>query len=227
MKPVEFHPQEISVLYPNHIIYTYESSPDYLATLIVISNSFFQEVRYHSLRLYQIEYLKSPSFRLSDEQYESILHIVGLLKAASQISGKKRKELLVDTLDILSRMTDYYRFHDQAPTQKVSNGVKFFYRFYDAIVEHHKESHEIQFYADLLCLTPKYFAAVIKQATGISASEWIAKFLIAKAKHLLMQDFISIQEISAELGFAEQSSFSRYFRHYTGIAPTQYRKNKK
>ena len=227
MQPVEFHPKEISVLYPNHIIYAYESSPDYRATLIVISNQFFNELRHHSLRRFQIEYLKIPAFKLSDQQYETMLHAVELLKASCQMNGKVGKDIMIDIIDIISRMTDYYRFQEKKPTQKVSNSEMLFYHFYDAIVDHHKESHEIQFYADLLCLTPKYFATVIKQTTGISASEWIAKFIIAKARHLLRQDFISIQEISTELGFAEQSSFSRYFRHYTGISPTQYRKANK
>ena len=225
MQPVEFHPKELSVVYPNHNIYTYESSADYRATLIVVSNRFFNEMQHHSLQRFQIEYLKQPSFRLSDQQYEAMLHVVELLKTISQIGGKTGKEMMVDLIDIMSRLTDYFRFNEQLPSEKVSNTDMLFHRFYEAIVKHHKESHEIKFYAELLCLSPKYFAFVIKQSTGTSASEWIAKYIVSKARHMLRQNTYSIQDISAELGFPEQSSFSRYFKHFTGISPTQYRKN--
>lgn len=227
MRPTTFRSKGVSVIYPNHIISVKDVSPDFRATLIVISTQFQEEMLRHALRRYKNEYLKAPFYKLSNQEYETTLHIVEVLKAACQIKGPNRTNILVDILDILARMTDYYRFHNQVPSEDVSSNDVLFYRFYDAIAAHHKESHEIQFYAERFSLSPKYFATVIKQTTGITASDWIARFIITKAKHLLKRDDISMLAISKELGFGEQSSFSRYFKHVTGLSPSQFRKDNK
>ena len=175
MQPTAFRSKEISVIYPNHIISVKDVSPDYRSTLIVISTQFFDEMIRHSLRRYKTEYLKIPTYKLSNQQYETILHIVEVLKAGCQIKGTSRTNIIVDIIDILARMTDYYRFSDKVPTEDLSSNELLFHHFYDAIVAHHKESHEIQFYAEKFSLSPKYFASVIKQTTGITASDWIAR----------------------------------------------------
>lgn len=227
MQSIVFRSKGICVLYPNHIVSVKDVSPDLQATLIVISNQFYDEMLRHSLRRYKNEYLKAPFFKLSNHEYETTLHIVEVVKAACQIKGASRTNIIVDILDILARMTDYHRFHDKAPKEDISSNELLFYHFYEAIAAHHKESHEIQFYAEKFCLSPKYFANVIKQTTGIAASDWIARFIVTKAKHLLKRDDINMLAISKELGFGEQSSFSRYFKHVTGITPSQFRKDNK
>ncbi len=227
MRPTTFRSKGICVLFPNHIISIKDVSPDFKATLIVISQQFHEEMLRHSLPRYKNEYLKAPFFKLTNQQYETTLHIVEVVKAACQIKGASRTNIIVDILDILARMTDYHRFHGQAPKEVISSNELLFYRFYEAIAAHHKDSHEIQFYAERFSLSPKYFATVIKQTTGITASDWIARFIITKAKHLLKRDDISMLTISKELGFGEQSSFSRYFKHVTGISPSQFRKENK
>lgn len=227
MQSIVFRSKGICVLYPNHIVSVKDVSPDLQATLIVISNQFYDEMLRHSLRRYKNEYLKAPFFKLNNHEYETTLHIVEVVKAACQIKGASRTNIIVDILDILARMTDYHRFHDKAPKEDISSNELLFYHFYEAIAAHHKESHEIQFYAERFSLSPKYFANVIKQTTGIAASDWIARFIVTKAKHLLKRDDINMLAISKELGFGEQSSFSRYFKHVTGITPSQFRKDNK
>jgi AraC-like DNA-binding protein len=37
---------------------------------------------------------------------------------------------------------------------------------------------------------------------------------------------MNIQQISEELNFANQSFFGNYFKHYTGMSPKEYKKNK-
>ncbi|MBQ9223214.1 MAG: AraC family transcriptional regulator, partial [Prevotella sp.] len=88
---------------------------------------------------------------------------------------------------------------------------------------HYRESREVRFYADLFNLTPKYFATVIKQQTGTNASEWISSYVIIQAKALLQQRQLTVQQVALQLGFPDQSAFSRYFKKNVGISPTDYR----
>ena len=98
-----------------------------------------------------------------------------------------------------------------------------FEAFYNLLLAHYKESREVGFYADKLCLTPKYLSAVIKDLTGKSAFEWINDYVTLEAKALLKSTNMTIQQISDELNFANQSFFGKYFKRLTGVSPKEYR----
>ena len=98
------------------------------------------------------------------------------------------------------------------------------YRFQNAVVTHYQKSREVQFYANLLCLSPKYFGSIIKEQTGIPAGEWITRYVIVQAKSLLRHSTnLNIQQISYQLGFPDPAAFTRYFKANTGMSPKEYR----
>ena len=88
---------------------------------------------------------------------------------------------------------------------------------------HYKQERSISFYAEKLCLTPKYLSSVIKQATGKLAGTWIDECVILEAKTQLKCSGKSIQQIAEELNFANQSFFGKYFKHHTGMSPSKYK----
>ena len=222
-QPVEFCSHDITVLYPKHTLTALEFSDDFAASVIVISEAFLTSLHHRSSYHYQLEYQKHPSFTLNDEQYKIIMGAMDMIEAITNLSSPHRNAMLADALDVFSRLIDEYRFRGKE-VEEWDKNEKLFYRFYDAITQHFQESHEIKFYADLLCLTPKYFATLIKQETGKCASDWIADYLIIQAKILLRsRNNLNIQQITDRLGFPEQSSFSRYFKQKTGLSPREYR----
>ena len=79
------------------------------------------------------------------------------------------------------------------------------------------------FYARQLCITPKYLTTLIKRISGLSVSEWIDNYVIIEAKTLLKYSTMSIQEIAYYLNFPNQSFFGSYFKHNTGMSPSQYK----
>lgn len=227
MHPVEFHPQEISVIYPNHIVMGRESSDDYVATLVVISEQFFEEHKIHTYYRGFLPYINIPAFRLNDEQYESINCLINLLRTACKQENQPRTRLIISLLEVLSMLLENFRQDIATPTHKRVSSEKLFSRFYDAIVAHCLESREVRYYANLLCLSPKYFGTIIKRETGISAGNWIASYIVIQAKSLLSsrQD-LSVQQISQQLGFPDQATFSRYFKSNSGLSPKEYRDQK-
>lgn len=83
----------------------------------------------------------------------------------------------------------------------------------------------LDFYAEKLCISSKYLAVLVKEATGRSAIDWINEFVILEAKNLLRFSGKNIQQVSYALNFANQSSFGKYFKHLTGQSPSQYQKS--
>ncbi len=226
MKPVEFHAHEISVLYPNHILMAGESSDDYSATLLVVSSLFFEQQRYRCTHRNYLEYLKDPAFMLNEEQYETTTKLIDTMRTVSQMDVPERANMLVNLLETLSQLLDVYRFAITEQGKEGKDEDLLFTRFYDALVAHYSESREVHFYAELLHLSPKYFATLIKRNTGTSASDWIANHVIIQAKSLLnSRKDLNILQVSNKLGFPDQAAFSRFFKTHTNQTPMEYRKD--
>ncbi len=94
--------------------------------------------------------------------------------------------------------------------------------FLRLVRDNHRRERSLAFYADRMYISPKYLSLVIKQSTGRSAAEWIDHYVLQEAKNLLRFSGKNVQQIAYELNFANQSSFGKYFKHLTGMSPTQF-----
>lgn len=98
-----------------------------------------------------------------------------------------------------------------------------FDNFIRLVSENYTKYRNVGFYADQLCLTPKYLSKVVKNFSGKSAPEWIDAYVILEAKNLLKYSDLAIKEIVYRLNFPNQSVFYKFFKTRTGITPSQYR----
>ncbi len=73
-------------------------------------------------------------------------------------------------------------------------------------------------------LSPRQFDRKFKEAFGISPQQFILKTRILAGCDALAKLGRSISDISFELGFCDQSSFTRHFLKHMGVTPMQYRK---
>ncbi len=64
----------------------------------------------------------------------------------------------------------------------------------------------------------------IKDATGLSVNDYITDIKLARAKELLSESEMTINVISATLGFSNTTYFTKFFKKHVGIAPTAFRK---
>ena len=104
-----------------------------------------------------------------------------------------------------------------------SRGRMIYEQFMKLVTEYHTTYRNVGFYADKLCLTPKYLSKLVKLASGRSAPEWIDEYVILEAKNLLKHSNISIKEIVFRLNFPNQSVFYKFFKARTGMTPSEYR----
>lgn len=109
------------------------------------------------------------------------------------------------------------------PESAKSRRKMFFEQFMALLDQHHCSERALKFYADKLYITPKYLSAVIKEVSGRSAAEWVDDFVVLEAKTLLKFSDLSIQEIAYRLNFSTQSFFGKYFKHQTGMSPSEYK----
>ncbi|SCY75340.1 AraC-type DNA-binding protein [Flavobacterium anhuiense] len=84
--------------------------------------------------------------------------------------------------------------------------------------------HSVSQYAELLYISPKTLNRKIVHEKGISPNIIIKNRIMLQAKRLLANTDLTVKEISAQLGYDDQSYFVRFFRIQTGKSPIEFRK---
>ncbi len=97
--------------------------------------------------------------------------------------------------------------------------------FMRLVKDNFRSERQLQFYADKLCITPRYLSRVVKESTGSSAADWIERYVVLEARALLKSTSMTIQQISDELNFPSQTFFGKYFKRRVGMSPKMYRRN--
>lgn len=77
--------------------------------------------------------------------------------------------------------------------------------------------------AEQVNISPYYFSKLFKQETGSGFNNYLTRMRIEKAKNLLENTEMPIKEVCAEIGYQDPNYFSRLFKRWTGLAPTELR----
>ena len=99
-------------------------------------------------------------------------------------------------------------------------------QFFQNVDRYYKENRKVEYYAQLIGITPKHLAHIIKKTTGKYPSEWLENYAILESKKLLRSTDDSVQNISYDLNFATPSHFVKFFKAKTGMTPKEFRDNK-
>lgn len=112
----------------------------------------------------------------------------------------------------------------QATGHLPSRRIAYVQEFVRQVHLNYTKERSVLFYAGKLCVSPKYLSILVKEATGRSAAAWIDHFVIMEAKNLLRFSGKNVQQVAYALNFVNQSAFGKYFKHLTGMSPTEYQK---
>lgn len=99
-------------------------------------------------------------------------------------------------------------------------------QFFQNVDRYYKENRKVEYYAQMIGITPKHLAHIIKKTTGKYPSEWLENYAILESKKLLRSTDDSVQNISYDLNFATPSHFVKFFKAKTGMTPKEFRDNK-
>ncbi len=227
MREVVFRPNEIAMILPNHIIHPIESSPDYTITVIMHSLAFEQEMTQRRMTYDRNKFHETPACLLTDEEMAQYMKVVDMLELISNTPVSRyphRHDMLMMQTDIMVEMLDACRREIDEEKRAVNRNRSVFNTFCNLLAQHYREQHEVAFYAEKAHLTTRHFSVLIKEAVGLSASDYIEQYLVTQAKNLLSsRPDLSVQQISDHLGYADSSSFCRFFKRATALSPRQYR----
>ena len=227
IKDVEVEQQNMFVVLPKQIFVITEVTADFKAIIVVLKPSFF-DVRNNLSEIMELQQFiqKEQGLFIPEQDMQEIMTLLGLMKT-------KITDFNIFTPQIIQHYC-YILFYNcyalfkqkEAERQMVNTEKKelVFQRFINEVERYFKEQHEVGFYADRLCLTPKYLSLLIKEASGKTAADWIREYLMLEARALLKSGHMTIQQISNTLNFADQSHFGCFFKRYTGCSPREYQR---
>ena len=95
----------------------------------------------------------------------------------------------------------------------------------DEIKERYTENITLTGLAEKYSISVGYLSELLKEHLQLSFSEYISSKRIQKAKELLADDSLSIEQIAEQTGYNDYFYFTKVFKKNTGISPSKYRKN--
>ncbi len=96
----------------------------------------------------------------------------------------------------------------------------------DYLKVHYMEEITLDKMAEKLNITGGYLSTYFKEKTGMNFLEYVNDVRIRNARELLETSDMKIQEIAEKVGYQNLNSFNRMFKKFTGVTPSEFRKNR-
>ena len=175
------------------------------------------------------DYTSNEALHLSAAEVNIFRDVLSMIKQELQHPiDRHSRELIVSNIELL--LNYCLRFYDrQFITREEINHsvVKKFISLLDEYIAREAMREglpTVAYFADKCCYSPKYFGELVKTETGRTAKSLINDRLLSAARQLLVDETLSITQVSRHLGFEYPQHFVRFFKTQTGKTPSEYRK---
>ena len=152
----------------------------------------------------------------SEDLSELFEKIIAELRMSRYLNIEMTEAYFRQLLISISRI---YHFDDKAKqpyNSLLDEAINYFNREYQSNIN-------ISEYATNLHISCSWFIREYKRYTGYSPKQYITNLRIQHAKELLYNRYLSVNDVSALVGYENQLYFSRIFRKNTGMSPSVYR----
>ena len=222
------YPDNVLICHPNIVLGESMSSMDFEFRGVVLSKDYLQRlplVSTDNMWDVMMFFEKAPVLSLTPDEVKDFCRYYDLIRPRLADTHLRYREELLSALltALLYELSNIIsRFADFRP-QPYSAGSNVFRNFLSLLSSSYPKSRSVAYYADKLCLTPKYLSTVCKEVSGETASELINRYVVKDIDFLLKQRGRSVKEICNELEFPNLSFFGRYVKKHLGFSPKQYR----
>ncbi|WP_304241926.1 response regulator [Gracilinema caldarium] len=90
------------------------------------------------------------------------------------------------------------------------------------IENHFAEPISLEQVADILGMAPASLSRLFSEELGTGFARTLIEYRLKRAKELLRQGTISVKEVSIACGYQDPNYFTRLFKNWVGMTPTEY-----
>ncbi|WP_455960799.1 helix-turn-helix domain-containing protein [Bacteroides bouchesdurhonensis] len=213
----------ISLIAPNSIIQAIKISPDLDMKMMAIDNNFLPFTSKDDFLIHFPQYPNNVLLTLPLQEQTRIESYFTLIWDILQ-EATFRREVIQHLVASLLYNIECITNNTQTTTKHLTHQEDIFQRFISLVNTHSKKERNVSFYADKLCLTPRYLNTIIRQTSQQTIMDWINQSIIQEAKILLKHSDLLVYQISDELNFPNPSFFCKFFKRMTGKTPQEYQK---
>ena len=143
-----------------------------------------------------------------------------LLSQANPQTALPAESVLLEALAQLVQRHSQSRLTDQQ-----GHGSRAVNQIRDYLHVYYADKIVLQDLTKLTGLSPYHLSRVFQRATGLPPHAYLIHVRIAKAKTLLTSGYSSVT-VACEVGFTDQSHFTKTFKAIVGVTPKQYQGSK-
>lgn len=213
-----------------HVFQCKRISSDFRGYQLIMTKSFLEESMRGVKRMPLSDFLARfnyPIEELTDEE-TSLLEsaIQRMIERTATNNHIYQRDLIKNELrNFLLEMMNIITHKSKIEQAKVlRNKEMMIGTFLHLLNIHCKKEHTVEFYAQELCIDPKYLSRILKSFNGKTATTWIDEAIMKEAVFLLNDPKIPIQQVSEMLFFSDQSAFGKFFKRHSGVSPLNYRR---
>lgn len=226
MRTYEIRPRTQVILVFDTLTRVLGTTPDFQCSYISMAPDFMESMGTR-LDLDLLKFLKFNPVSHHNEEYDIIInHVYELAAAVVAREGDERRRQKMHALlyFYLADISDNSSQEWAETPQPTSDRQKTLFGMFLKLVREESAVHrDVEYYADRLSITPRYLSQVCR-LRQMSPKEVIDESLCFAAKEILYSTDATVQEVATDLGFADQSVFTRFFHRVTSMTPTEWRK---
>ena len=221
----EIKPNDLVVVSPGSIIQLLEKSNDFRGYIVLFSVDFVKAMDVQSVVPLYAFIQDNPCLSQTPEETGMLLKYCSFLydksRRSDHIYNKEITQHLL--LGLFYEISALYQREMPVDQRELTRHEQLLKKLLHLVFVHCHTERSVGFYAQQLCLTPKYLSSLVKRISGRTVSEWIDAVVILEAKAQLKSTQMTVQQISDSLNFPNPSFFGRYFKQHTGMTPKEYR----
>ena len=222
-------PKQILIYLPyNRAIAGFTASDDFDCRIICLSEKIMMEKFNMGNELWEKTFsLRAEPIIDINEEVSALFDCYGkLLWLRHKMSDRSfRKEVITSLIKafVYELLNEVGETVETPGKHLIRQGDLLFKRFITLLSGTEIKPRNVAWYAQQLCVTPKYLSSTCKNVSGKSANVWINQYVMKDISYMLTHSEKSIKEISEHLNFPNLSFFGKYVKSHFGISPKEYR----
>lgn len=229
LEPTIIKKDDLLVVLPNQFFEIKRLTDDFTVKTVFIDPDLFLEAGFHVKSHSLISFLSSEYPKIITLNKDVFRIIKSTLKRLTQLSYNNNniyaKNLIIHHFSIL--MYELGNFYSKAVLEKndtkIQRKEELAKKFIYLVSTHFKKERSVQYYAEEMFISRKHLTKIIVEVFKKTPKQIITDTIILEAKILLKNPKTSITDIVNDLNFQDLSVFSKFFKTYTGISPTDFK----
>ena len=209
----------------NSTIVNVEFTSHAISKHLPLCNNIFQVLAYSAFSVISSTNSVFPSDKILHDDCGRLSTYIDILKSEIYEENDDEHSVILPYIikhNLIAIMLHIVRPYLNQPVYNYENVlVK---KMLEIVAFHYADPNPLAIAASQLSYSPSTLSTLFKNNTGKKYKEYIQCFRIDKAKHLLTSTSTSILKIAEDVGYVDTKFFSRIFKKYEGITPTEYRK---